>query len=90
MEGWEVMEQAASEDVPGMYEKNAFIAGISQMTQEEVSRFCREYMHLSSFYTWAKNLHWAEDTDFIDLHKDELYKFDEIDFDAPISIIRRK
>jgi GGDEF domain-containing protein len=90
MEGWKIIQQCELSPGTGLYGKRLFISEIEQLTAEQFNHFCRTYLHLDEFHTFAKNLYYTEDTDFIEQHSAELQKLPDIDFNAPVTFHRIK
>jgi hypothetical protein len=87
MEPWEVIQFC--EITPGVYDKQRFINAVTDMTSDQFSRFCREYLHLMCFYGTYKLMYFTDETDLADKYPDLLHKPEAIDFDQPVTFIRR-
>lgn len=61
---------------------------VSEMPAEQFNRFCREYLHLMSFYNDYKLMWFTDESDFADAHPKYLQKPPELDYDQPI-VFRR-
>lgn len=90
MEVYEIIQYCEILQGSGDYNKERFIQAVTEMPAEQFNRFCREYLHLLEFYHFHLNFWIAEDLDFIKNHPGFLIKVDPIDFDTPVSFVRRK
>lgn len=89
MEGWEIIQKCELAPLSGLYGQRRFITLISQLSSSEFDRFCRSYLHLWEFYDSHKQFYLVEDTDFISQHPNYVKAIDPIDFDEPITFIKR-
>ena len=90
MEVWEVIQDAAMESVPGLYDKKIFIEGIERMTIEQFSRFYPEYLHIREFYDNCQGGWVTDHIPFAKQHPDMVWKVPPVDFDRPVKFIRLK
>lgn len=87
MEAWEAL-QSAMQPVQGVYDKQAFVECLQQMTPSEFNRFCRSYLHLMEFYNRNKNAWVTDDWQLIKLHRDLFWRPGPIDYDKSIQYNR--
>jgi hypothetical protein len=89
MEGWEIIQSCELAPETGVYGKRKILAAISNLSTNDLNRFCRTYLHLMEFYSFHRNCYFTDDFDLIKANKDRISKAKVIDFDAPVTFIRR-
>jgi hypothetical protein len=88
MEGWEIIQSC--ELAPGLYGKRKFINAINQLSPSDFDRFCRSYLHLMEFYNLHKNAWFTDTSELIEKNPHSFWKPEIIDFDSPVTFIRRE
>jgi hypothetical protein len=69
----------------GLYDKQQFLQFISELSQEEFNKFCREIFQLRLFYDSNRGVWVTDQKKLIDEHPADFWPLKEIDLDAPIN-----
>jgi len=90
MEAWEIIQYCELAPKSGLYNKEKLLAALQLLPPEEISHFCRQFLHLMEFYSSNVGAYVTDYPPLVQANPDLYWQLTPINFDLPAKFRRIK